>query len=63
MPGQKLGACIPVSMAAVNSASDAKEESLLFLEYALSEEFQAGASLKGLPVNRRAYMENRYFRA
>ncbi|MCI9438343.1 MAG: extracellular solute-binding protein [Lachnospiraceae bacterium] len=61
MPGQKLGACIPVSMAAVNSASDAKEESLLFLEYALSEEFQAGASLKGLPVNRRAYMEKQVF--
>lgn len=53
MPGQNYGACIPVSLVAVNSA--AREESLLFLEYALSEEFQGDASLKGLPINKSAY--------
>ena len=61
MPGQKPGACIPVSMTALNSASEAKEEGLLFLEYALSEEFQTRASLRGLPVNRRAYSGKQVF--
>ncbi|HBA49464.1 MAG TPA: hypothetical protein DCZ91_17045 [Lachnospiraceae bacterium] len=57
MPGQKYGACIPISMAAVNSGSEAGEECELFLEYALSEEFQGEALLKGFPVSRGAYLK------
>lgn len=57
MPGQKYGACIPISMAAMNSASKAREECGLFLEYALSEEFQGEAQMKGFPVSRGAYLK------
>lgn len=57
MPGQRYASCMPLSMTAVNNASEAKEESLLFLEYALSEEFQGKAPLKGLPINRAAYLK------
>ena len=49
------------SVFAINSASPNKEGAWDFVEYMLSEEFQAGASLKGLPVNRRAYMEKQVF--
>lgn len=55
MPGQRYGTCLPQTLMAVNSTSEYKEEGNLFLEYAISEEFQKIDSLGGTPVNRAAY--------
>ena len=55
LPGQNYGACMPVSLLAVNASTEAKEESRLFMEYMLSEEFQKESELAGFPVNRKAY--------
>lgn len=55
LPGQNYGACMPVSLLAVNASAEAKEESRLFMEYMLSEEFQKESELAGFPVNRKAY--------
>lgn len=54
LPGQKYGCCLAETLLAVNDASKRSEESLLFLEYALSDEFQK-TTLNGTPVNRTAY--------
>ena len=55
LPGQNYGACMPVSLLAVNASAEAKEESRLFMEYMLSEEFQKESELAGFPINRKAY--------
>lgn len=55
MPGQMYGTCLPQTLMAINSMSEYKEEGSIFLEYALSEEFQRLDSLGGTPVNRKAY--------
>ena len=56
MPGQRYGACLAVSVLAVNEASKNQEDAEKFLELALSEEFQGDASLNGTPLNRGAYL-------
>lgn len=47
-------ACIPVSMLAVNNASQVQPEAEDFLKYTLCAEFQANAILSGVPINRDA---------
>lgn len=54
LPGQCRGSCLAETLLAVNEASARKEESLLFVEYALSYAFQR-TPLNGTPVNRKAY--------
>lgn len=55
MPGQQYGSCLASSLLAVNSGTKSMEESMKFLEYAVSTDFFAGFSFNGTPVNREAY--------
>lgn len=55
LPGQRYGYCLAETLLAVSGASKQKEESMLFLEYALSDEFQQ-TTMNGTPVNRNAYV-------
>lgn len=59
MPGQARGSCIPADLLAVNNMSQHKEESRLFLELVLSEEFQTQGKLLGFPVSKTAYYNRR----
>lgn len=54
MPGQEYGTCLPVTVMAVTSNTKHWEESRMFLEFVLSEEFQE-TELFGFPVNKAAY--------
>ncbi len=56
MPGQCQGACLAVSVLAVNGASRNMDHAKRFLEFAVSEEFQGEISLNGTPVNKAAYL-------
>lgn len=55
MPGQEYGDCLPVTMLSVSRTTARLEESMLFLQYVFSEEFQGMEGLFGIPVNRSAY--------
>lgn len=55
LPGQNYAMALPSTLLSISSTSKKKEESALFIEYALSEEFQSQALLNGIPVNKRAY--------
>ena len=55
LPGQQYGCCLAETLLAVNDASKRKEDSLLFVEYALTDEFQK-TTMNGTPVNRNAYV-------
>ncbi|MDE7112749.1 MAG: extracellular solute-binding protein, partial [Acetatifactor sp.] len=57
MPGQNYGTCLPVSLMAMNSASQNKENCRLFLTYIFSQEFQGSTALSGTPVNKSAYQK------
>ncbi|HBA50581.1 MAG TPA: hypothetical protein DCZ91_22850 [Lachnospiraceae bacterium] len=54
MPGQSYGTCLASGLLAVNSKTEYPEESMAFVEYAVSRKFQGGNELCGTPVNREA---------
>lgn len=56
MPGQSYGTCLASGLLAVSSGTKYPEESMAFVEYALSRKFQGGNELCGTPVNREAYL-------
>lgn len=56
MPGQCYGACLAVSVLAVNGASANMDYAKCFLEFAVSEEYQGEISLNGTSINKAAYL-------
>lgn len=55
MPGQKYGTALPSTLISISNTSEKKEEAMLFVEYALSENFQRFALLNGIPIHKKAY--------